>query len=109
MALSSSVHSSIIHQLIALSSLFLDLDVQINSTDTQITGIFTLHYISVLTVLPNFCTFGLFVSVQLDYEDRSEYLFNVTARNTQGIITVAMVTVQVIGQNEYAPVITPSM
>ena len=95
--------------LLFINSSILDIDVQINSTDTQVTGIFSLHYISLLTVLPNFCTFSLFASVPLNYEARSEYLFNVTARNTQGIIAVAMVTVQVIGQNEYAPVITPAM
>ncbi|XP_019851134.1 PREDICTED: uncharacterized protein LOC109581456 [Amphimedon queenslandica] len=83
---------------------------QISTTDSVISSKFKLYALPSIPALPNFCTFVLAATTKVfDYEERQEYIFNITANSTLGSSSVAMVTVLVIGVNEYGPVISPKM
>lgn len=85
----------------------LALNGSINTTNNNITSTFTLIRLP-HTFLSNFCTFRLIVTKLLDYEKVQQYVFNLTVYDSNsGWSAVTMVTIQVIGVNEYDPSISP--
>jgi hypothetical protein len=85
-----------------------DLSAAMNTTDPNVTGTFHLVLIPFHTSNQSkFCQLRLIVTIPLDYEMISAYNFNVTVTNSQGMTSIALVTVLVDNTNEYSPTIQP--
>ena len=66
----------------------------------------TVHGFNFVPAISNslhICDFLVVVTIALDYEEKTEYVFTIVANDTLGQSAAAMVTVEVLSVNEYAP------
>lgn len=66
----------------------------------------TVHGFNFVPAISNslhICDFLVVVTIALDYEEKTEYVFTIVANDTLGKSAAAMVTVEVLSVNEYAP------
>ncbi len=69
------------------------------------------HYFSIISIgdlydSKSLCTYLFDAKVPFNYEDQTTYDLNVTATDSNEQSTVAMVTVNVVSVNEFAPKFT---
>ena len=79
----------------------LDITVYMDSKNAE-----TVHGFNFVPAISNslhICDFLVVVTIALDYEEKTEYVFTIVANDTHGQSAVAMVTVEVLSVNEYAP------
>ena len=79
----------------------LDITVYMDIKDAE-----TVHGFNFVPAISNslhICDFLVVVTIALDYEEKTEYVFTIVANDTLGQSAAAMVTVEVLSVNEYAP------